>query len=487
MLNPWSYVKAKLMTLPESRIWFPDLFADQPSWSVWLSVHLLNYLKHSHNFHKHVFLIHLIHFFLWQTYLKFRNRLPSCPDPGTPNADTGTRIRIQTDSDTGTWRYIDSWTWVGVGELGQAFLSWKPHIYAKAKWTWCLCRAFICSPRISCEFFNCSLNGLQWMQGAVATPGCQLQVALPRRQFIFWLLQLRSIGPLEALEGLSSPSDVAFFSELEFLITAEVLLFPYLSESALTPPENSTECVCLYSKEIKSSARAGKLFRFCFPFWTWLLLLIPGLMWRIKSASNWQWPGILAKIDEATLSRKSCCPRLLLQFLLHWEHVLCSTANAAFPSSNRQPIAMANANVLATCRARPQFVNLLNVNTALSQINLSHDNVPRSPSNPAWQAWPSAHHPPDWQTPRRLPGTQQTVKINKASLLCLDFFLVSGFRQQWYTAKNLIDLQECFKVENPQISKRKPYEHTYNLNQIWNVALLGQYNDILHTFPFLPV
>lgn len=95
-------------------------------------------------------------------------------------------------------------------------------------------------------------------------------------------------------------------------------------------------------------------------------------------------------------------------------------------SPNSHPIA--NANVLATCRAWPQFVNLLNVNTALSQINLSHDTPAPSPSYVCicavlrypWQpcfCYPP--HPtclPEMQWKRRLLGTQQTVKINKASL-----------------------------------------------------------------------
>lgn len=96
---------------------------------------------------------------------------------------------------------------------------------------------------------------------------------------------------LEALEGPSSQerSDVAFFSELEILITAEVLLVSL----------ECADCVSLLSeirKKLKVPSGSLSLL---------LLLLIPGLMWRIKNASNWHWPGILAKIDEATLSRRS--------------------------------------------------------------------------------------------------------------------------------------------------------------------------------------
>lgn len=59
--------------------------------------------------------------------------------------------------------------------------------------------------------------------------------------------------------------------------------------------------------------------------------------------------------------------------------VLCLTANANCQWS-RCWMESETVSTLATCRARPQFVNLLNVNTALSQINLSHDNcaVPAS-------------------------------------------------------------------------------------------------------------
>jgi len=140
---------------------FPDLFSDLPSRSVCPSVHLLNYLKHSHNFSQTCFSYSLNSLFSFcRTDRRIWSSGTGCPDRrDTPNADTE------------GLRYIDSWTWAGVGDGAQAFLSWKPHIYAKAKWTWCLCLAFICSPRISCEFFNCSLNGLQWMQRTVATPG----------------------------------------------------------------------------------------------------------------------------------------------------------------------------------------------------------------------------------------------------------------------------------------------------------------------------
>lgn len=61
--------------------------------------------------------------------------------------------------------------------------------------------------------------------------------------------------------------------------------------------------------------------------------------------------------------------------------VLCLTANANCQWSRCwMETESETVSTLATCRARPQFVNLLNVNTALSQINLSHDNcaVPAS-------------------------------------------------------------------------------------------------------------
>jgi len=67
----------------------------------------------------------------------------------------------------------------------------------------------------------------------------------------------------------------------------------------------------------------------------------------------------------------------------------------------------------------------------------------RNPSPNPWFLQPPTA-PLFFQTPRRLPGTQQTVKINKASLPCLDFFLVSGFRQQNYTLKKYQSVAAMF-------------------------------------------
>lgn len=116
----------------------------------------------------------------------------------------------------------------------------------------------------------------------------RVATATARRQFIFWLLQLRSIGSPRRAQ-LSGAKRRRLFSELEILITAEVLLVSL----------ECADCVSLLSeirKKLKVPSGSLSLL---------LLLLIPGLMWRIKNASNWHWPGILAKIDEATLSRRS--------------------------------------------------------------------------------------------------------------------------------------------------------------------------------------